>query len=54
MKPTKVAVLGKVVKEFFKGLTYVSIIFTDGTGIQIEVAQDWNGDVSVEVYEYDA
>ena len=54
MKPTKIDVQGKVVKELFVGLTYVSIIFTDGTGIQIEISHDWNGDASIEMYEYEA
>ena len=37
MKPTKVAVLGKVVKYFFQGETYVSITFTDDSQLYIFV-----------------
>ena len=37
MKPTKIDVLGKIVKDFFQGETYVSITFTDDSQLHINV-----------------
>ena len=53
MKPTKVAVLGKVINFFFQGKTYVSFTFADGTSIQITAHYDDEGPY-IGVIEYNA